>query len=57
MGRYEKSHWVDLFHLKNSKIKDKETGNEGEGAAFEWQSYKEADKKAWDKLQEKNRQK
>ena len=61
MGRYKTYHdrrpilpIPGLEWIKESTIVDKETGNRGRSSVWEHDSYKEADRKAWEDLQEKN---
>lgn len=57
MGRYKTTHEDDfpIFNpTKTSRIKDTKTGNEGRGVVWDFESFKEADKKAWEDLQKRN---
>ena len=59
MGKYKKSHNMEPVFgglggwFKKSTVVDKETGKKGEGRVWDYKSYKEADKKAWEDLKKK----
>jgi hypothetical protein len=58
MGRHETTHRIKpgiLVPLKESIIKDKETGEKGIGHSWYPEgSYEKADRKAWEDLQRQN---